>query len=66
MTEQHINRLILHLTNASVGRMQFTVEGDQEVCKPKYLLTRDRDFIVELLRQARDALAAHGKATAGK
>lgn len=53
-----INRLILWLKNASVTRFQFMEAGEQEVCKPKYLLTSDRDLIVRLLIAERERTSA--------
>jgi hypothetical protein len=51
MDTQQIDRLIQWLRNASVTHFVFTTEGKQEVCKPKYLLTRDRDLIIGLLEK---------------
>jgi hypothetical protein len=56
MTDLHIDRLIQWLQNASVTHLHFTSEGPQEVCKPKYLLTRDRDYIISLLQHERVVL----------
>lgn len=48
-------RLIRWLENASVTKFHFTIEGEQEVCKPKYLLTRHRDKIIAALKAAHSA-----------
>jgi hypothetical protein len=66
MTMPEIERLIQWLRNASVGHFDFTIEGSQEVCKPKYLLVRDRDFIIGLLEKEKAAyaeLSKYGEAT---
>lgn len=49
MAPEQTQRLIQWLRNAAVTHLHFTMEGPQEVCKPRYLLTRDRDEIVRLL-----------------
>ena len=49
MTPEQIKQLIQWLRSASVTEFDFTLEGRQQVCKPKYLLTRDRDYIVSLM-----------------
>lgn len=51
MKRQQIRNLVRWLCNASEGTFDFTIEGRQPVCKPKYLLTRDRDYIVTLLER---------------
>lgn len=57
MTKEQIERLAQWLRNASVTDFDFTHEGRQQVCKPKYLLTRDRDYILSLLdRELADAV----------
>ena len=53
LSNPDIDRLIQWLRNASVTEFDFTIEGTQQVCKPKYLLTKHRDFIILLLREAR-------------
>lgn len=59
---EQIARLIQWLRNASITTFDFTIEGRQEVCKPKYLLVRDRDLIIELLQRA---LATSSEQNAG-
>lgn len=49
MNPEQIKQLAQWLRNASVTDFDFTLEGRQQVCKPKYLLTRDRDYIISLL-----------------
>ena len=49
VSPEQIKQLVQWLRNASVTDFDFTIDGRQQVCKPKYLLTRDRDYIVGLL-----------------
>jgi hypothetical protein len=51
MQVEQVKRLIQWLQNSSVTQFDFTIEGRQEVCKPKYLLIRDRDLIIRLLER---------------
>lgn len=60
MTKQQIERLAQWLRNASVTDFDFTQEGRQQVCKPKYLLTRDRDYILSLLDRDLADAASNG------